>query len=101
MSLTPAAGRAGAFYQLARWASPDSGPGGSRSGLGQTTKRGAMPRLAEDLIRLTPSAVRQVLAVRRQWGWRPGLSVLIVRKDDDFAFTVPGPGVGPSATFMS
>jgi hypothetical protein len=42
-----------------------------------------------------------VLAARRQWGWRPGLPVLVVRKNDDFAFTVPGPGVGPSATFAS
>jgi hypothetical protein len=60
-----------------------------------------MPRVAEELIRLTPSAVRQVVAERPRWGWRPGLPVLILRKDDSFAFTVGKLGVEYYIEFAS
>ncbi len=55
----------------------------------------------EPLIRLTHSGRRAILADRPQWGWRPGLPVLVFIKDGDFAFGVAGPGLGPVVPFSS
>jgi hypothetical protein len=56
----------------------------------------------EILIRLTPSGRRLVVAGRPKWGWRPGLPVLIVRKDGgSFAFIAAKPEWRPLRTFTS
>lgn len=55
----------------------------------------------EPLIRLTPSGRRAIQASRPQWGWRPGLPVLVSRQDDDFGFVVPRRGGEPVVEFTS
>ena len=60
-----------------------------------------MGRHGKFLIRLTPSAVRRIVAARADWGWRRGVPVLISRCEGGYEFGVPGPKTGPVVEFAS
>jgi hypothetical protein len=69
--------------------------------MSRNAKGNTVSREPQVVIRLTPSARRQILAYRRDWGWRPGLPVLVSRLDDGFEFRVPQRGDGRMIEFSS
>jgi hypothetical protein len=69
--------------------------------LSRNAKGDTVSREPQVLIRLTPSARRRILACRRDWGWRPGLPVLVSRLDYGFEFRVLQRGDGRIIEFSS
>jgi hypothetical protein len=69
--------------------------------MSRNAKGNTVSREPQVVIRLTPSARQQILACRRDCGWRPGLPVLVSRVDYGFEFRVPQRGGGRIIEFSS
>jgi hypothetical protein len=58
-------------------------------------------RVREEIVHLTPSAHDAIVTSRIDWGWRPGLPVLLTRCPETFAFGVPDRAGEPITEFTS